>query len=348
MLKMEDDNVKKIIPALAFILLLVGAFLVLKPIILSVIFGFILAFIFAPVYRFILRLTKSPNFSAVLLCIILILLIVVPLWLFTPMLIEQSFKIYQSAQQTDFVAVLKSVFPSLFSSQEFSQDVGNILHTFVTRTANSFTNSLTQIILDAPNLLLQFLVVLFTFYFVLRDEEDLARYLRSLIPFSKSIQDKIFFSSKEITRAVLYGMIVMGFIQGVVIGIGFFIFGVPSAWILTLLAIVAGILPIIGTVIIWFPVLIYFSIQGDLTATLGILIFGIISTFIDNIFRPFFVAKRTKLHSTVVLIGMIGGIFPFGVLGIIIGPLILAYLLIILDVYRDTKEASKDAPQRNV
>lgn len=338
---MEEDTLKKITPAIAFILLLVVAFLVLKPILLSIIFGFVLAFIFAPIYRFLLRITKAPNFSATILCIVLVLLIVVPLWLFTPMIIEQAFKIYQSAQQTDFVGILKSLFPSLFSSQQFSQDVGNILHTFVTQTANSFTNSLTQIILDSPTLLLQFLVVLFTFYFVLRDEEELARYLRSLIPFPRQVQDRLFFSSKEITRAVLYGMVVMGFIQGIVIGIGFFIFGTPNAWILTILAVIAGILPIIGTVVIWFPVLVYFSIQGNLTATLGILIFGIISTFIDNIFRPFFVAKRTKLHSTVVLIGMIGGIFPFGVLGIIIGPLILAYLLIILDLYRDQREATQ-------
>jgi predicted PurR-regulated permease PerM len=95
-----------------------------------------------------------------------------------------------------------------------------------------------------------------------------------------------------------------------------------------------GILPILGTPLVWVPVAIYMFIAGNNVAGWGVVVFGIISSTIDNILRPIFVSKMTKVHSGIVLISMVGGIFLFGILGIVIGPLIVAYLLIILELYR--------------
>ena len=102
----------------------------------------------------------------------------------------------------------------------------------------------------------------------------------------------------------------------------------------SLLAIVAGILPIIGTAIIWIPVFIFMLIAGNDVAAWGIFFFGMLSSFIDNILRPLFISKRTNMHSAIILISMIGGAFYFGILGFIIGPLVVSYLLIILEIYR--------------
>ena len=119
--------------------------------------------------------------------------------------------------------------------------------------------------------------------------------------------------------------------------LGFFSFGVPNALLLTFFAIIAGIFPVIGTAIIWVPVAIYLFISGNTFAALGIMIFGLISSMVDNLIRPIIVSKRTTLSPGVILIGMIGGLLFFGVLGFILGPLIIAYLVIILEIYQNRK-----------
>lgn len=316
------------------IVLVVLSFFLLKPILLSIIVGLILAFIFTPLYNWIYKITKYKNISAILVCLLLILLIVLPLWFLTPIIIRQSIEIYSASQQMDFVTPIKSIFPSLFASEEFSAEIGSIIHSFVTKITNSLMNSLSQLILNFPVLFLQSLVVFFTFFFVLRDKDEFISYIKSFLPFSKDIEEKLFESSKGITYSVIYGQFIIGIIQGLLIGIGFLIFGVPNALFLTLLATLAGIFPIIGTMIIWLPVLIYLLIAGNTFAAIGILILGIISSHLDNFLRPIFVSKRTQMNSSLILIGMIGGLFLFGVLGLILGPLILAYLLIILEIYR--------------
>jgi len=172
------------------------------------------------------------------------------------------------------------------------------------------------------------------FYFVLRDKKEVLDYIRSISPFSKDVEKKLFESSKGITASVIYGQVIVGVIQGIIVGIGFFIFGVTNALFLTLLAILAGIFPVVGTTLVWLPIVIYFMIAGDGLPAIGVLVFGLISSTVDNFLRPMIVSKRTNLHSAVVIIGMIGGLFMFGILGLILGPLILAYLIILLEVYR--------------
>lgn len=336
---MDDIYIRKILTTLILFVLIVLSFFLIKPILLSVITALILAFIFYPVYNWIYKKTKLENFSAVLVCTFLALLIILPIWFLTPIFIDQSLKIYTASQKMDFVTPLKNIFPSFFASDEFSAEVGSILYSFTTKITNAAVNSLSNIILNFPTLSLHFLVVFFTFFFVLRDQKKLVDYIQSLLPFPKEIEKKLFDSSKAITSSVIYGQVIVGIIQGLLVGIGFFIFGVPNALFLTLLACLAGIFPIIGTTIVWLPVVIYLFIAGGGSyAAVGVTVFGVISSVIDNFLRPMIVSRRTRMHSSLILIGMIGGLFLLGIIGLILGPLILAYLIIILEIYR-TKQS---------
>jgi predicted PurR-regulated permease PerM len=137
--------------------------------------------------------------------------------------------------------------------------------------------------------------------------------------------------------SILYGQIVLGIVQGIIAGLGFFIFRVPNSFILTLLAILAGVFPIIGTSIVWIPVMIYLLIAGNTFSAFGVAIFGISSSIIENLFKPIWISRLTKVNSSIILIGMIGGLLMFGILGVILGPLILSYLLIVLEIYRNKK-----------
>lgn len=334
---MDDAYFKKVMTTIILAALIVLSFFLLKPILMSIIVGIILAFVFTPVYTYIKKFVKFEDLAASIVCVILLMIIVIPLWLFTPILIDQSLKVYFLAQDIDFVTPLKAIFPSFFASEEFSAQVGSILFSFVNRTLSSLLNSFSNLILNFPTLSLQFVVALFTFFFVLRDQEKFIGYIQSLLPFSKDVEKKLFESSKSITSSVLYGQVIIGFLQGIIVGIGFFLFGVSNALLLTFLACMAGIFPIIGTTIVWFPVVIYLFVAGKTFAAAGLFLFGLIATFLDNFVRPLIVSQKTSLPSSIVLIGMVGGFFLFGLLGFILGPLILAYLIIIIEIYRNKR-----------
>lgn len=332
---MDKDYFRKIVATATIAILVILSFFLVRSILLSIITGFLLAFIFSPLYNLLHRVIKSKTLPAVILCIFLLAAIILPLWFFTPILIDESIKFYRAAIGMDIVTPLQKIFPSLFASQDFSQEVGSILQSFISKIANSIMNYFSNIILDFPVIIMKIFVVFFTFFYALRDKEILISYIKSLLPFSKEVEKKLFDSTKDITSSVLYGQIIIGVIQGIILGIGLFIFKVPNPIILTLLAIVAGILPIIGPSLIGVPVAIFLFIGGNSFAGVGMLIFTFFSSLSDQFLRPFFVSKKAKLHSALVLVGMIGGFLLFGILGFIIGPLILAYLVIVMEVYRN-------------
>ena len=321
-------------------LLAILSFFLIKPILMSIVFGIILAFVLYPIYSWISRKIKSKNFSALIVCFLLILGVVFPLWFLVPILVSQSFEIYLATQKMNFVTPLKAVFSSFFHSEELSNEIGSVIFSFVTNLSNSLMNSFSRLILNFPTLFLQLIVVFFTLFFVLRDKEEFIQYIKTLLPFPKEIEKKLFKSSEEITKSILYGQVIIGVLQGLLVGFSFFLFDIPNALVMTLIACLAGIFPIIGTFIIWFPIVIYSLIGENSFAALGITFFGIISSNIDNILRPILISKKTTLHSSLVLIGMVGGLFLFGILGVILGPLILAYLFIILEIYRKKRESN--------
>lgn len=331
---MEDEYLKRMTTTVVLFALAVLSFLVLKPILLSIILGAILAVIFSPLHNFLLKLFRSRTISASLICILLFLIIIIPFWFLTPIFVQQSFEIYLASQQVDFVSILKTFFPSFFSSEQFSNEIGSIISSFTTKATNALVNWLSQFILNFPTISLQLLVIFFTFFFVLRDNEYFSDYLRNILPFQREVKEKLFLSSKDIIYSVIYGQIIIGVIQGIIAGIGFFAFGVNNAFLFTFLAILAGIFPIIGTTIVWLPVVVYLLIAGNTIPAIGVSAFGIISNLIDNIIRPIFVSRYTNLHPLLVLVGMIGGLFFFGILGFVLGPLIIAYAFIMLEIYR--------------
>ena len=334
---MEKEYFKNFTSTGIILILLVLSFFLLKPILLSVIMGIILGYLFYPLYKRTKNLIKSEYISALLMCLILTAIIFLPMWFLTPILIKQSLNFYASSQQIDFVTPLKQIFPNVFASEQFSQEVGSAVYSFVVKISNSLTNIFSKLISDFPILLLQFFIVFFVFFIVLKDQEKFVEYLRSLLPFSKDVENKLFKSSREITTSIFYGQIFLGIIMGLLVGISFYIFNIPNAFILTILTAIAGVLPIIGTSIVWIPVVIYLFVTGSTYPAIGVILFGILSSSLENFIKPVILSRWINLHPVIIMVGMVGGTFLFGILGIILGPLILAYLLIVLEMYRDKK-----------
>lgn len=340
---MEKEYFKGVLTTMILVALVVLTFLVLRPILLSVIVGLILAFMFSPIYNYINSKINYGSVTASLLCLFLAILLLLPFWVFTPLVVEQSFKAYQFIQETDFTENLEKLVTVLPVPEDFTSQIISTTKSFISKKSNELLNYFTDLILDFPVIFLQLLVVFFTFFFALKDKGGLEKYIKSLLPFKEEVKTKLFRYSKEITNSVIYGQVIIGLIQGFVVGIGYFIFGVSNPLLLTILSAVVGILPIVGTTLIWIPVTIYLFLDSSVVPAIGILVFGIISSVVDNLIRPFLVSRSTHLNSSVILVGMIGGLLFFGVLGLILGPLIISYLLVILELYRD-KQRFKPQP----
>lgn len=334
----EEDSYKTIMTAMIMVALIVLSFLILRPILFSMIFGIILVFIFNPLNERLLKRIKSKNLSAIICSLILVLIITLPIIFLTPLAIDQSIRIYLASQNTDFVFSLQNFLKSSsIITEEFSQQIGSTVNSFLQSSTHSLLNMVTSFILNLPILLLKLVVTLFTFFFVLRDKENFLTYIKDLLPFSKQLEKELVKCTGEVAFSVLYGQILIGILQGLVVGLGFIIFGVPNAPLLMILAIFVGIFPIVGPFLVWIPVSIYLIASGNGLSAIGVIIFGSIASIGDNFLRPIVVSKKTSLNPLFALIGMIGGLLLFGVLGIILGPLIIAYFLIFLELYRNKR-----------
>jgi len=329
--------VEKISQRIIVIVFLVGLFLlslmVVWPIIVSILAGLILAYMLHPLYLIVLKVVREKNISALIIVLLLLFLIFLPIWFLFPVVVKQVFEAYSFMQKVDIFSFLKPLLP-----QTSSNDTLALLNSFVSNSITSIFSKFSQILLDLPNLLLQLTVILFVFFFAMRDSNKLKEYAKGISPFSSELEKSLSTQFKEITNSVIYGHIIVGILQGILTGIGLLIFGVPNVLLLTLVAVLASVLPIIGAWLVWIPAGIYLLTSGHTGAGIGLMLYGaIFISWIDNVIRPYIVSRRTNLSSGIVLIGMIGGLMVFGVLGLVLGPLILAYVIVILDAYKDKK-----------
>lgn len=336
---MEEDYFNKFILTSVLIILFVLAGLVLKNLLISLILGVLLAFLFYPIYCKVNKRLNSPTISATILCIFLLTLIVIPVWLLSPMVFSQTFDLYLSAQRVDIGEPIKKVLGSFIDSREVVAEIASKSNSLVSKILSYFVNLVYEFILALPVFFLYFLIVLFAFFYFLRDRETFKKYIVGIFPFPKDVEEKFFFQTGEITTSIIYGQFLIGTIQGLVTGVGFYLFGVKSALVWTIVAMVMGILPIIGPPTVWIPMAIYIWISGSPLGGIGISFFGMLSSAIDTVGKPFFISKNSRIHPIVVFVGMVGGVLHFGFLGFLLGPLILAYLLIVLDLYREKNKS---------
>ena len=279
---------------------------------------------------------KSKNVMASVICIIAFLIVALPFWFLVPIVTQQVFEVFTLSQTADIPSLVTSLFPT--ASETFTTQVTVASNSFISKLASTILNNLAAFLLNFPTLLLHSVIVLFVFFFTIRDTEKLQGFVKSLSPLSVVKEQQLIKHFKDITNSIVYGQIIIGIAQGILAGLGLLLFGVPNALILTLLATVLAIIPIVGPTLVWVPVTIYLLIKGSAVVAVAFFIYNaVIVNGIDNILRPYIVSKNTDISPVVILVGMIGGLFIFGILGLIIGPLILAYFLVFLQAYQEGK-----------
>ena len=334
----NENSIKQIFAGAFVLLILVFTYLIIKPIFFSIIFGLILAYSFNSLNKLFLKKIKNPSITAFITCIVTLSLIAVGTWFILPTLITQVFDTYSAIQSWDGISFFKKTFPFLFTSPQISANFEALYNTFLSSTANITLKKLTTIISDLPTLMLKSFVVLVVFFYGLRDGDKILELLRNSLPFNKSITNRFLIKSKQVTFSVIFGRIIVGILTGLLTGIGFFIVGVDNSLLLTSLAILAGIIPIIGPWIVWIPVVISLFVTDKILAGIFLLIYGgIVVNVFENVLHPLFVSRTSKIETSITLIGIAGGLLVFGIFGLILGPLVMAYLSVLFELYNETK-----------
>jgi predicted PurR-regulated permease PerM len=332
---MDENYFNKFITVAVIGVLFILAYLVVRRIVISLILGIILASVFRPLYRYLNKKIKSSNISAAILCCLLLLITFVPIVFLTPMVFTQTFDLYVSAQNVNLQKTVGKVALHFLNSEEIASKIALKSNALISKVLNYFINIISEFLMDLPNLFLQFLIVVFVFFYFLRDWETFKEYVVGIFPFSKEAERRFFKQTSDITHSIIYGQFLIGTIQGIIVCAGFYLFKVPNPLIWTIAATIAGILPVIGTTVIWLPIAIYIGLTSSLFSGIGIAFFGLLSNAAETFGRPVWVSNQANIHPAIVFIGMIGGVFYFGFMGFLLGPLILSYLFIVLDLYRE-------------
>lgn len=329
----DYSDIKRGVVGIIIIGIFVLAFLILKPIAIPIILGLLFSYIFGPVYRKIKTKIKSKNISAFIMLLAMVIIIAIPMIYLVPILVKQVFEIYVLLQNFNFVEFLNN-----FMQSDLSSSLAINLDNIVGKTFSTFLSQFTNILINLPSLLLQFAVFLFTLFFAIRDADKLRGYISKLSPFSDSTEKKILKEFRGITNAIVFGQIFIGIIQGLVLGAALFFLGVPKVLSLTFIASIVSMIPLLGSWLVWLPTGIILLIAGKTFEGIFLLIYGalFVST-IDNFLRPYILSRQSNLPIALSVIGTIGGLYFFGIPGLLLGPLVLAYVLIIIEFYQAGK-----------
>jgi predicted PurR-regulated permease PerM len=187
-----------------------------------------------------------------------------------------------------------------------------------------------------------FVLLYAMFFFLIWGPSMFDSLLRNL-PLSADDRYHIIHKGLSVTRATLKGILIIGVVQGVMVGVAFAVAGLDSAVFWGALVVPISAMPLIGPPIIWGPAGIYLIAQGDVIAGVGLLVWGaaVVGT-VDNILRPRVVGGDTAMPDLVILVSTLGGLGTFGPVGLILGPVLAGVLITVMDIYRRTPQFHPD------
>ena len=338
---LEEKTIRRFSVIFLLIILAILSFFLLKPLLLSIISGLILAYVFLPAFKKINKFIKNKTICAILITILVLIIILVPLWFIVPILFKQGFEIFRYLQtiNVDVHKVVLFLFPT--ATEQFSAQLTVSIGSIVSQASASFLGYLANTFIEIPTFILNTFITGFIFFYGLKEGEKFADFIRGLSPLSKSKEELLEKQFRDTTYSVIYGQVIVGLIQGGLASLGLFMFNVPNALVLSILAIFLSILPLIGPFLIWVPVASYLFATASVGTTMGYLLYNIIIvSTADNVLRSYIVSRAVKVSNAIVFVGMLGGFFFLGLVGLILGPLILAYFITFIETYKEKSFSS--------
>jgi predicted PurR-regulated permease PerM len=191
--------------------------------------------------------------------------------------------------------------------------------------------------LGAVGTVLAFTAMLFILFFIIRDGRAIARLGSTLVPLPAERREALAMRLASVTRAVVRGTALTSMIQGLLLGIGFAVIGLPAPVVFGVLAAVLSVVPFGGTALVWVPALLTLLVQSRYGEAVGILMVGVIVSSVDNFIKPMLISGASPLPTLAVFVGVLGGLAAFGLIGLFLGPVVIALVLALLEFTREQR-----------
>jgi len=324
-----------------------GMVLVLQPFAGSMAWAIFLAFMLYPSHRWLTRkLRGKSGVSAGLITGLTPFALLTPLTFLALQFVDQARALVHYVRGSDFkldgsILMQLEQYPVIgplarLAREELAVSAADIQEWLgrATETALRSVASIgSGVVLGALGTLVGFFFMLFLLFFFLRDGTRMFDRLQRLIPVPEEHREQLFDHLASVTRGVFYGIGLTAIFQGVLVGIGFMIAGMPSPVVFGVLAGILALLPAGGAAIVWIPAVLYLAAIGHWGMFIFLLVWGVITSTSDNFLRPILVSRYAPVSAFMVFVGVVGGIGAFGAIGIVVGPVFLALVAAIIEYF---------------
>lgn len=323
----------------------------LKPFLSVLALSAVLVIAFYPVFKWILKYVKYKGLASALSCLFVVIVIIVPLILFTLLLANEAANTYTSIrEQVDSGTFdqylewkkggifydMKSQFETFINpfvdveSLDLKKNIVNSAQALSSYLFKQASNILATIFSSV----FSFVLMMFAMYYFFKDGDELMKRLGALSPLPTVYETELFRKMDSMVKAILIGVFLTAVAQGFVGGIGFTIAGVSNPIFWGTAIGFFSFVPIFGTAAIWVPASIILAVMGSYGAAIFIFLWGFFAVgTVDNFVRPYLIGGRAKTYPLITFFVILGGIFTMGLKGIIFGPLILMVVMSLLHIY---------------
>jgi predicted PurR-regulated permease PerM len=346
-----SDRLTTVLSYGTLILLGYTVFLIVEPFAVPLAWSAILAIFFSPIYLELARRT-SPTKAAVVCTLGVTLLLIVPvLWIL----------VYAAREALDASSLFRQMFSSgsllpqrvanylrehLPASME-NVDLVGPLRQGAERIATYFAARLGELVRNLFAFVVNLLILLFALFFMFRDGGKIQRTIRHLIPFERDIQEEMLRETRDLIFASVAVALLIAAIQGVLGGSAFALTGLPAPVFMGVLIAFCSIVPVVGSAVVWVPAVLWLGFHGHWgKALIVIALSGGLATMADNVARPLLLRNRTRLNDLLLFVSILGGLDVFGLIGLVIGPTVLAAALAVLRVYMEHREEEEQLAEK--
>ena len=296
--------------------------------------GAVFALVLYPLFTKINHKIKSKNICSILVVILFLLILVIPSLFAIGAIANETYKSYEKVsvyfENNNFCDINGKICSDI---KKYGVDLD--IKNMIKNVSNYVFEKGTAFAKNIARTGFAIFILIFSMFFFLRDGKELVLYLESLVPMEKKDKHKIFLKFKEVCQATIYGNIIVALIQGIIGGIGFAIFGISNPFLWGIVMAILALLPFGGTAIVWIPAGVIMLSMGNMFAGIGILLWGgLIVGLIDNLLKPKLIGERANLHPLLVFVSVIGGLWAFGFVGVLLGPILASLVVVLLEMYK--------------
>jgi predicted PurR-regulated permease PerM len=324
-------------------MLLIGLALTLRmigPYLLALITGGILALLANPLYAKLQSRNYSPKSAAALITVGIILLVIVPISVFATLAIKQGIAVAETVSMNNNGSLsVESIFNQISQWPIVGRFIGSPAalerqaRTWIQALGRTGTTVVLGVAANIPGLLLQLVLVCLACFFFLIDGKKFLSWTSDKIPLDGDVREQISNSFQNTTISVIWATLAAAAAQSTIILISFLLLGVPAAFLAAGATFIFAWIPILGSTPVWLSATLYLFFEDSVLKACLMLLAGSLTGVVDNFVRPLVLKGRSNMHPLVSLVAIFGGIKIVGIMGIFLGPILVAVVISILQIW---------------